>query len=60
MVKESHVIDKCEVCGFISYSVITRCPLCGNMILTGEIIDKSSWVRGRAKELLNERERKNS
>lgn len=31
--EENFLIDKCENCGFTSYSVIARCPQCGNQIL---------------------------
>jgi hypothetical protein len=41
--ENSFVIDKCEACGFVSYSVITRCPSCGNMILTSEVLDEKTW-----------------
>jgi len=54
---KSHIIDKCETCGFVSYSVIARCPVCGNMILTGEKILKRDWTRGRVKEILNEKKK---
>jgi len=48
------LIDKCELCGFVSYSVIARCPQCGNMILTSETTDKDKWVKGAVKEKLTE------
>ena len=51
------IVDKCECCGFISYSVIGTCPVCGNSILAGKIIDKSDWFKGRVKEILNERKK---
>ncbi len=58
--ERNYTIDKCENCGFISYSVIARCPVCGNMILTGEKILKKDWMRGAVKEKLNEGKRKDS
>lgn len=41
--KRKFVIDKCEMCGFVSYNFITRCPVCGNMILTAEKLNEEEW-----------------
>jgi len=43
MAERKHVIDKCDNCGFISYSVIARCPVCGNSILTSELINEEAF-----------------
>ena len=47
--ENSFIIDKCDACGFISYNPINRCPQCGNMILTGEKVDKATWLKGAIK-----------
>ena len=38
--EENFLIDKCNFCGFVSYSCIARCPQCGNMILTSERVSE--------------------
>lgn len=53
--EESFCIDKCEMCGFVAYHPIFECPQCGNKILTGIKTDKRTWVKGAAKEILNEK-----
>jgi len=60
MTEKSHVIDRCELCGFVSYSVITSCPVCGNRILTSEILDEETFrnqekagFKARVKQILN-------
>ncbi len=48
--ENSFAIDKCDFCGFVSYNPIASCPQCGNKILTGEIVDKDTWIKGAVKE----------
>jgi uncharacterized OB-fold protein len=53
--RASHIIDKCEICGFVSYCPITACPTCGNKIIVAErMVNGSAWMRGAVKEILKQ------
>lgn len=46
--KDCFITDKCEHCGHVAYSVIERCPVCGNTILVSKELDEQTWRSQKA------------